>query len=196
MSIAKTIIHGSVADVAKELASTATLDEVDEYGYTPLIQTAIVSDVAKTELLLNAGADPNFTDLTGRTALHWAADNNNLELASALLEKGANANAYTRAGQPTLVMPLLKEYEALKKLLYQHGAKLSFAQDFINAKLLGHVFSLTGRVDIVDSDDVFTEVEFEGFYLEFSLALVHTSFSDFKNNNSEVETVTKFIFFL
>lgn len=184
MTLAKTIIYRDVSDVATALKENPPLDEIDEYGYTPLIQTAIVNNAAKADLLLKAGADVNFTDLTGRSALHWAADNNNVELCKLLLEKGANSNAYTRASQPVLVMPLLKEYGTVKKLLYQHGADLNFAQDFINAKLLGHEYSLVGRIDIVDPNGVFTEVEFEGFFLEFSLALVHTSLSDFKNNFS------------
>jgi Ankyrin repeats (3 copies) len=182
MSISKLIIYGEDDELVHALRAEMPLDEVDEYGYTPLIQAAIVNSVSKTQLLLDAGADPNFTDLTGRSALHWAADNNNLELAQLLLERGANANAYTRAGQPVLAMPLLRDYQNIKYLLYRYDASLDFAQDFINAKVLGHRFELEGRIDIVDTENTFIEVEFEGFYLEFSLEIALTSLRDFIHN--------------
>jgi hypothetical protein len=181
-TLAKQIIYGSLNDVAAFLRRDVNLNEIDEYGYTPLIQAAIVNSLPKAKLILEAGADINFTDLTGRTVLHWAVDNNNLELTELLLQHQANSNAYTRAGQPILVMPVLRNQSPIKKLLYQFGADLNFAQDFINAKLLGHRFELEGRVDILDNQGTFIEVEFEGFYLEFSLAIVAESLIDFKNN--------------
>ena len=182
MSLSKQIIYATTDHVAGLLEEKPTLNEIDEYGYTPLVQTAIVNSVEKAELLLKAGADPNFTDLTGRSALHWAAENNNKALCELLLSYKADSNAYTRAGQSVLVMPLLRKYHALKKVLYQHEANLSFAQDFINAKTLGHRFELMGRVDIVDHQGRFIEMEFEGFYLEFTLAMVLASLVDFKRH--------------
>lgn len=182
-TLSKQIIFGSLSDVSTFIQrGGVVLNEIDEYGYSPLIQTAIVNSVPKAKVLLEAGADIQFTDLTGRSALHWAVDNNNMELAKLFLEHRANPNAYTRAGQPVLAMPLLRNQNPIKKLLYRYGADLNFAQDFINAKLLGHRFELEGRVDIVDNLGTFIEVEFEGFYLEFSLALVAESLIDFRHN--------------
>lgn len=182
-TLAKQIIFGSLNDVANFLQKGGVvINEIDEYGYTPLIQTAIVNSIPKAKLILEAGADVNFSDLTGRTALHWAIDNNNVELAKLLLEKRANPNAYSRAGQPVLAMAVLRNQNEIKKILYHYGADLNFAQDFINAKLLGHRFELEGRVDILDNQGTFIEVEFEGFYLEFSLELVAESLVDFKHN--------------
>ncbi len=183
MSFSKTIIFGSLNDVVSYMQrSVVRFEEIDEYGYTPLIQTAIVNDIAKARALIDAGADVNYTDLTGRTALHWAADNNNVELAELLLKQGADANAYTRAGQPVLALPYLRNQNEIKQLLYQYDGDLTFAQDFVNAKLLGHVFELEGRVDLVDTKDMLFEIEFEGFYLEFSLAIVARSLFDFQRN--------------
>ncbi|MFA6409142.1 MAG: ankyrin repeat domain-containing protein [Gammaproteobacteria bacterium] len=184
MSLARTIIFGSDSEVASALASQSELkiDELDEYGYSPLIQTAIVNSVSKARLVLQAGANPNFTDLTGRTALHWAADNGNFELCKLLMSKGADVNAYTYAGQPVLVMPLLRAKSRIKKLLVTNGADLDFAQDFINAKLLGHRFELEGRVDVVDHQNTFIEIELEGFYLEFSLGILIESLVEFHKN--------------
>lgn len=183
MSLSKQIIYGSEKDVADFLAQNPKLDEIDEYGYTPLVQTAIVNSAEKAKLLLEAGADAKFTDLTGRSALHWAADNNNLQLCDLLLKHGANANSYTTAGQSVSVTPLLRKNNKIKNILINsNNADLDFAQDFINAKTLGHRFELQGRADIVNHENTFIEMEFEGFYLEFSLDIVSSSLVDFEHN--------------
>lgn len=184
MSLSKTIIYGTDEALADKLSQRPTLNEVDEYGYTPLIQTAIVNSASKCQLLIDAGADVNFTDLTGRSALHWATDNNNLAIAKQLLAKKADPNVYTGAGQPALAMPFLRQQSQMKELLYSAGADLEFARDFINAKVLGHRFDLQGRVDIVSPDNTFIEVEFEGFYSEFTLSLALQSLLDFRANFS------------
>ena len=184
MSLSKTIIFSSTQALIQALEERVALNEIDVYGYTPLIQTAIVNSIEKCQLLLDAGADVNFNDLTRRSALHWAADNHNLSIAKQLLNKKADPNAYTSAGQPVLAMPFLRGQSDMKTLLYDAGANLDFAQDFINAKVLGHRFDLQGRVDIVSPDNTFIEVEFEGFYSEFTLSLVLKSLLDFKSNFS------------
>jgi hypothetical protein len=183
-TLSDAIIYGTNELVAQAVSAGATLDEIDNYGYTPIVQCAIVNSVEKAKILLDAGAKVDFDDLTGRTALHWAADNGNVELCKLLLSRGASPNAYSRAGQSALVMPLLRRNEPIKKLLYENGASLTFAQDFINGKLLGHRFELEGRVDVIDNEGAFIEIEFEGFYLEFTLALVVESIMQFKNNFS------------
>jgi hypothetical protein len=79
-------------------------------------------------------------------------------------------------------MPLMKKQADVKKLLISAGAKLEFAQDFLNTKLLGHSFELEGRADIVDTKNTFIEVELEGFYLRFTLEIIASSLINFKNN--------------
>jgi len=182
MSISKQIIYSSLKEVAQAIRQGAVLNEVDEYGYTPLIQTAIIDDIEKGRLLLESGADIDFRDLTGRSALHWTSDNANVDFSEMLLKHKADPNGYTRAGQPVLVMPVLRQQNNIKQLLYKHGGNLEFAQDFINAKLLGHRFELEGRIDIVDTRNTFIEMEFEGFYLEFNLAIAASSLFDFCRN--------------
>jgi hypothetical protein len=182
MSLSKKIIYGTDQEVKAFLKSGPELDIVDEYGYTPLIQTAIINSTAKAKILLDAGAKVDFPDLTGRTALFWSADNDNFELSQLCLKHGADPNAYSSGAQPVLVMPLLKKQQNVKKLLTSFGAKLDFAQDFLNAKLLGHSFELEGRVDIVDTNNTFIEVELEGFYLRFTLEIIANSLINFRNN--------------
>lgn len=182
MSLAHEIIYGTKQGVAELLEAGADVDETDEYGFTPLIEAAIVDSVEIAHLLLEYGAEVNGADVTGRTALHWAADNHNLSLCKLLLENKADPNAYTSAAQPILVFPLLRHQTELKNLLYHYGADLSFAQDFINGKLLGHRYELEGQVDIVNDKDRFIELDYEGFFLEFTMDIVRNSLERYRNN--------------
>ncbi|OGT47263.1 MAG: hypothetical protein A3E82_06665 [Gammaproteobacteria bacterium RIFCSPHIGHO2_12_FULL_38_11] len=182
MTLADAIIKGTLSDVTREARGNEHLNFIDEYGYTPLIETCIMDDIEKAKAVLECKLDINFPDLIGHTALHWAVDNNNLELCELLLKKGADANSYSIAGMPVLVKPLLREQKELKELLVKHGAKLIFANDFINAKMLGHRFELKGYIDILNAKEEFVEIALEGFILEFTLETLHKSIVDYRYN--------------
>src|SRR5437899_566051 len=108
MTIANDIIHGRVPDFDGYIRAGELLDDIDEYGFTPLIETVITRQPAMAELLLARSVAVNKPDVTGRTALHWAVDNNDIDFARLLLSHGANPNAYTRAGLSVLVYPVLR----------------------------------------------------------------------------------------
>lgn len=182
MSLANAIIYGDKNTVEEMLQNGADVDEVDEYGFRPLIEAAITNKNDIAELLLTYGADVKEKDATGRSALHWSIENNNLALSRLLLERGADANSYTLASQPVLTYPVLRNQNPLKNLLYTHGADLSFAQDYINTKLLGHRFELIGQVDIVNHKGEFIELDFEGFFLEFTLSIISFSLQRYRNH--------------
>jgi len=186
MHLSDTIIYGTVSDVRKKVRVTEELSYLDEYGYTPLIETAIADETEKAKILIEADADVNQKDITGRTALHWAASNNNAVICELLLARGADPNAYYISSEPVLAKPLLCDNSEIKELLKKHGANFTFAYDYINVKLLGHRFELVGSVDIADPKDIFTEVDYEGFYLEFSLALISRSLKDYRDNFAAV----------
>lgn len=172
MSIATDIIYGRDPDLKVIRENGETLDDIDEFGFTPLIETVIAKRQGITEKLLSAGAGINVPDVTGRTPLHWAVYQSDLEMTKYLLEKMADPNAYTSDGLSILVYPILRRANSLKHVLLQHGAKLEFALDFIHTKLLGHRYSLKGNVDILNAKGSFIEVDYEGFILEFTVALI------------------------
>ncbi len=184
MTIANDIISCRVPDFEHYLRAGETLDDIDEYGFTPLIETAITRQLHIAELLIARGVDVNKPDVTGRTALHWAVDNADIELVRLLLLHDADPNAYTRSGLSVLVYPILRSQGPLKNLLYQYGAKLDFSLDFITAKLLGHRFELVGDVDIVTTKGEFIELDYEGFILEFTVAMINDSLRRFTSSFS------------
>src|SRR3990167_6915383 len=181
-TLADTILQEDIHTIRLLLNAGEPASQLDEYGFTPLIEAAIVDNIDIVKLLLSHHADPNQQDVTGGTALHWAAENNNLAMCELLLAHHANPNACTFSGQPILVMPTLRQQHSLKQLLYKHGADQLFAQDFINTKLLGHVFELVGTANIVNAQHQFVEVDFEGFFIEVTLGLVADSLFQFQNH--------------
>lgn len=184
MTIAQDIINRRMPDFDAFLQAGESLDDIDEYGFTPLIECAITRQPAIAEVLLTRGVQVDKPDVTGRTPLHWAVDNDSVELVRLLLEHGANPNTYTRSGLSVLVYPILRQQDAMKHILYSYGAKLDFSLDFIHAKLLGHRYELGGYVDIVNAEGEFIELNYEGFILEFSVAMIRDSVRRFVSSYS------------
>lgn len=182
LTLADAIINENETQVRAILQHGVDVNQIDEYGFTPLIEAAIADNERLAELLIQYGADVNMQDSTGGTALAWAAENNNVSLAKLLLSHRANPNAYSFAGQPVMTMPYLRQQQEMKSILQQYGADLSFTQDYVNAKLLGHMYELVGTADIIDPQNTFVELDFEGFYLEFSLGVIGSSLQQFQNH--------------
>jgi ankyrin repeat protein len=67
----------------------------------PVADAAMRGDVASVRSLLAQGADVNAAHGDGMTALHWAAAQGDVEMASVLVYAGANLEAVTRIGDYT-----------------------------------------------------------------------------------------------
>lgn len=182
MSLSDDIIYGQPINVDAHIAQGELLDDIDEYGFTPLIQCAIVGNIEAAKILIQHAVEIDKPDVSGRTALHWAVDNNYIELSKLLLAQGANPNAFNRGGQAVLVFPVLRDQYLIKQALYKSGASLDFALDFVNAKLIGHRFELCGDVDIVNAEGEYIELNYEGFILEFSIDVIRHSLGRFRKN--------------
>src|SRR5262245_65341207 len=68
----------------------------------PVADAAERRDKALVRTLLDAKTDVNATQIDGTTALHWAAYNDDAEIAALLVRAGANVNAVNRYGVPPL----------------------------------------------------------------------------------------------
>ncbi len=68
---------------------------------SPVADAAQRGDLAAVRLLLRDGADVNAAQGDGMTALHWAAERGNRQLAEVLLYAGARVDAGTRIGHYT-----------------------------------------------------------------------------------------------
>ena len=67
-------------------------------GQSPVADAAMADDTSALRSLLAAGAEVNAPQGDGMTALHWAAERNNLEMVKMLLHAGANPAVVTRMG--------------------------------------------------------------------------------------------------
>ena len=76
------------------LSSVAVFD-------SPVADAAMRRDVDAVRSLIEQGADVNAAQGDGMTALHWAAELGDLEMANMLIQAGANVKAGTRIGHYT-----------------------------------------------------------------------------------------------
>ena len=92
---------------------------------SPVADAAMRGDADEVRELLRTGADVNAAQGDGMTALHWAAENGQKELADVLVFAGANLEAATRLGGFTPLMVASRAGHAgIVRLLADAGANL------------------------------------------------------------------------
>jgi ankyrin repeat protein len=92
---------------------------------TTICDFAANGDLERVQILLEKGADPNFVDDNGLTALHMAADRGHIEITRLLLNQGANVNAQDLNGDTPLHNACLCEHKDIIVLLLGKGADKS-----------------------------------------------------------------------
>lgn len=138
------------------LAST-TLDEA------VVADAAQRSDVEAVRTLLQQGADPNAAQADGLTALHWAALNDQLDIAQILLYAGVTVKPVTRVGGYTpLHLASRAGHSGIVRALLEAGAKpdaftttgvtaLHFAAEADDAEAVNALIEHGADVDARDS---------------------------------------------
>ncbi len=182
VSLAEAILAEDINSIKLLLRYGEDVNQIDEYGFTPLIEAAIIENIEISKFLLEQGASANKQDVTGGTPLQWATENHNATLCKLLLTHQASPNSYNLAGQPVIVMSMLRQQNDIKRILLNAGANQRFAQDYINVKLLGHMFELVGIANILGPDKKFVEVDFEGFFLETTIGIIADSLTQFQHH--------------
>jgi ankyrin repeat protein len=66
-----------------------------------------IQNAAAVAALLEAGADPNFANKKGVTAISAAAHKGNTEIMGSLIDAGSNVNACNSSGSTALIQVLL-----------------------------------------------------------------------------------------
>ena len=110
---------------------------------------AMSNDSDTVRSLLIEGADVNEAQGDGMTALHWAALNDDAELAEMLFYAGANMNAATRLGGYTPLFLAAKSGSApiVKKIL-ENGADANVVASTGTTPLM--LASSSGSVEVID----------------------------------------------
>lgn len=91
---------------------------------SPLMMAAAGNQVAIAEYLLEQGADPNYADENGTTALIIATEHADGRLARLLLERGAKAELTEHHGRSALHGAVVASNDSLVHLLVQAGCPL------------------------------------------------------------------------
>lgn len=91
-----------------------------------LIEAVVGNNVKKVSELLNRGADPNITlDTANITPLHYAAQNNALEVIPLLIEAGAALEAQTEPdGYTATEVAFIHGYHRLAQALIAYSNEL------------------------------------------------------------------------
>jgi len=103
--------EGDIESARALLDGSADVNQITEYGWTPLLTAVNNRNYALASMLLDRGANPNLANKGGWTPLYIATDNRNieggdypvpkpdldhLEIITKLLDKGANPDARVR----------------------------------------------------------------------------------------------------
>ncbi len=100
-------------------------------GLTALHWAALNDELGIAEILLYAGATVSpVTRVGGYTPLHLASQSGHGEMARALLEAGANANAYTTTGVSSLHFAAQADAAEAIRALIEHGAEVDARDSF------------------------------------------------------------------
>ncbi len=92
---------------------------------TPLAAASLSDHAGIVRLLLEKGAPVNAKGSTGDTALHWAAQNGNFEIAEMLVKAGAKVNVVNKFGVAPLYWAAANGHLTVVKLLVGKGAKVN-----------------------------------------------------------------------
>ena len=121
------VVHCSDGDIqinngGKEL-DEKLLDAINENNFEEVVK------------LITAGANVNAADEFGYTALMYAAEFHEKEIAKLLVEQGADVNAVNKQGSSTyeIFIHLYGKNSGIVEFLVQHGAKTNVHNLFIEA---------------------------------------------------------------
>ncbi len=124
-------------------------DSLNEHGFSPLILAVYRNKVESIEFILSKDADVNYQSQEG-TALHAACYRGDFEVASLLIEKGANVNLLGGQNISCLIYAIQSKNEQLVKLLVDTDADLCPLDNAGRTPLeLAISLELTGLTDLL-----------------------------------------------
>jgi ankyrin repeat protein len=135
-------------NLAIALVLTAALGAQQQVS--PMADAAMRGDKAAVRELLKQGADVNGAQGDGMSALHWAADRGDAELADLLIFAGANISAVTRIGQYTPLHLAGKSGSVpLAKALLKAGADINVRSSNSGVTPL-HMAATSGSAEVIN----------------------------------------------
>jgi uncharacterized protein len=114
--------RGDVATVRRLLEESSDVNQIDEAGWTPLMNASAAGHLQVAALLIDSGANINFRDQDrGLTALMLAALLGETEIVRLLVHKGADVDLVNEDGQKAVDIALAYEFFDIAKLIIEKG---------------------------------------------------------------------------
>jgi ankyrin repeat protein len=119
--------YGNAESIRWLVKAGANLNSRDHQGYTPLNKaiTADSLDENAVLFLIQSGADVNVKDQDGNAPLHYASENGNLKIATALVKAGADIEAANGNDNTPLLLAIQHLKPDLVRLLVSSGAAVN-----------------------------------------------------------------------
>jgi ankyrin repeat protein len=128
------VVSDNLAALKQHIAAGTDINQKDPFGgSSPLISAAVFGKPEAAKILIDAGADINFTNNDGSTPLHTAAFFCRPEIVKMLLDKNADKTIKNRFGSTpyeSVVGPydqVKSVYETMQQMLGPMGLKLDYA---------------------------------------------------------------------
>ncbi|RWS06564.1 26S proteasome non-ATPase regulatory subunit 10-like protein [Dinothrombium tinctorium] len=132
---------------AVDLIAKASVDPVDELGWTPLMIASSAGHLDIVSALIESGANVNACNNNGQTSLHYAVSKNHVRIASLLTEHGADINARDNYGMTPLHRAAAKGHLPIVELLVKcNKLDINVCDDLGNTPL--HFASEEDRLDV------------------------------------------------
>ncbi|CAF1605151.1 unnamed protein product [Rotaria magnacalcarata] len=115
---------GSLDGIKCWIREGTDIDATDAYGYTPLINAAMLGRADIVKVLIDAGADIQKPGQFGYTALHAAAQNGHLEVVQTLVKYGASVNCKNEDGDIPLILAVRGTHAEIIDYLLKSGSDI------------------------------------------------------------------------
>ena len=129
------VLTGNQEAIRQHIAAGSNINEKDPFGgSSPLISAALFGKTEEARILIDAGADINFQNNDGATALHVASFFCRPEIVQLLLDKGADKNIKNKFGATpyeSVAGPFAESknvYDMIGQALAPMGLKLDYAE--------------------------------------------------------------------
>jgi hypothetical protein len=119
-TIFRAVTEGNAERVARMLDEDPRLLSTVLWGDTLLVRAAEGRSVGMVTMLLEKGAEVNFANTYGCTALHVAVINGNNEMVSSLLRSGADPSRRSHDRMTVLYAASIYGHEAVLRMLLRH----------------------------------------------------------------------------
>jgi ankyrin repeat protein len=115
---------GSVEGIKCWLREGADINAPDAYGYTPLMNAAMLGRLHIVKVLIELGADVQKKGQFGYTSLHAAAQGGHLEVVQALVKYGASVNCKNDDGDIPLILAVRGTHAEIIDYLLKAGSDI------------------------------------------------------------------------